>query len=187
QAWRGSEAAPLPPAASPALPASAVVRGLAAPLYAVAPPASAAEPTGPEGSPAATPTRRAPRSPAEALHAAFQWVTGGPTAGSPEPDPARGSSAPRAALAPSSTAHVADLRAPALAPTPRADRAPAPPGQSAPRALHIGSIEVEIQPPPDAARQLHPDAGSPGAPRAPAAASAPLARGFATPLGLRQG
>jgi hypothetical protein len=59
---------------------------------------------------------------------------------------------------------------------------PAPDRTPPPRTLHIGSIEVEIQTPRDGAdrdvRAQH---------SAPAAPAAPLARGFTTPLGLRQG
>jgi hypothetical protein len=51
------------------------------------------------------------------------------------------------------------------------------------RVLHIGSIEVAIQPPPAAA----PPPVEPAARRAAATPNAPLARGFFSSLGLRQG
>jgi hypothetical protein len=46
--------------------------------------------------------------------------------------------------------------------------------------LHIGSIEVQLQPP-AAPPMPHRE------PAAPTRSNAPLARGFTTPLGLRQG
>jgi hypothetical protein len=59
---------------------------------------------------------------------------------------------------------------------------PAPGRGPAPRTLHIGSIEVEIQAPRAGAdREARPQHSAPAAP------AAPLARGFTTPLGLRQG
>jgi hypothetical protein len=149
-------------------------------------------------------------SPAAALHAAFQWVSAQPVderspatprdASRPTPSP-RGEVRPversitgagasagagadagagiGAGVGPSADpgARTSPARRDALAPVvPAADRTPAP------RTLHIGSIEVEIQAPRDGAdRDPRPQ------PSAPVAPAAPLARGFTTPLGLRQG
>ncbi|HET7504600.1 MAG TPA: hypothetical protein VFK02_26440 [Kofleriaceae bacterium] len=186
--------APNPPraavaASAPPTPARGS-RGLAAPLRAVPHSTSGVAPAAGERagrSPAAAPAGRVAVSPAEALHAAFQWVTGGPPARAPAPA-APAADAPGAPVprGPGPSASIGGRAS--LAPAPLADRTPA--GASGPasarpasRALHIGSIEVEIQPPP--AAPLRPDA-VPGASPASAAPGAPLARGFTTPLGLRQ-
>jgi hypothetical protein len=125
-----------------------------------------------------------------ALAAAFQWVT------SPSKD------APRAATAPTPPA---ELRPPPPPAPPYALRAEAPPAERreappieppslsreprvaagavpTPRSIHIGAIEVQIHPAAPPPPRVQPSE----APR-PAAAPAPLARGFTSAIGLRQG
>jgi hypothetical protein len=104
-----------------------------------------------------------------ALQAAFAWVSAKPIAQAPvrEALPARPAPA-RAALA---------------APEP-----PRPPPREQ-RALHIGSIEVRIQPTASEAAApppVTPVTPAPQGSQAPASRPA-IARGFITPLGLRQG
>jgi hypothetical protein len=129
-------------------------------------------------------------SPAAALHAAFQWVSApaaerpsSTVASEPARDTSRVAPTPRAEHPPAerpvarASAHAPAARRDALAPV-----VPAPERKPAPRTLHIGSIEVEIQTPRDGV-----DRDARPAQSAPAPPAAPLARGFTTPLGLRQG
>lgn len=131
-------------------------------------------------------------SPAAALHAAFQWVSGAPAAErSPSTAPAPETARPASRTGPDARAELPPVERPVAsaggrAPANRRDAlapiVPAPDRQAALRTLHIGSIEVEIQTPRDAPdRDVRPS--QPG----PAAPAGPLARGFTTPLGLRQG
>jgi hypothetical protein len=144
--------------------------GLTQPLRVASPGARVDRPADPAaGRPADRPSDRpaasGPRlTPAAALHTALQWVTASASE--------RATSAAPSAVPPSVERAVAGPRAPM-------SRRDALPTEPAPRTLHIGSIEVEIQPPPvGIERDLRP---------APAAPAGSLARGFATPLGLRQG
>jgi hypothetical protein len=108
-----------------------------------------------------------PVSPTAALAAAVRWVAGSP-ASRPDGrgDPVIAAVAPMTRRSSTATGAV-----PAL------DHKPGL------RVLHIGSIEVAIQPPPAAA----PPPVEPAARRAAATPNAPLARGFFSSLGLRQG
>jgi hypothetical protein len=142
---------------------------------------------------------------ASALHAAFQWVT------SPDAAPPRAAAAtaepapllPRLALpalevvAPAPPALEAVAPAPRLAPSAaeRRDvpaqaralepvplpREPRAPEVQAPRSIHIGAIEVQIQP-----AAVPPRIQPREAPR-PAAAPLPLSREFMSTIGFRQG
>jgi hypothetical protein len=135
-------------------------------------------------------------SPAAALHAAFQWVSSPPAAerstsavaSEPARDTSRMAPTPRVEhpTAEHPTAERLIAGAGAHAAAARRDALPAVAAASerkpAPRTLHIGSIEVEIQTPRDGAdRDTRPVQSAPAPP------AAPLARGFTTPLGLRQG
>ena len=131
-------------------------------------------------SPAAGPV--SPRlSPAAALEAAFRWVSAGPAipAAREAIDVESHQLEPRGRAPARDARDAGEARRPLATPAPAAV-APVPVGKPAPRAIHIGSIQVAIQPPPDG--------GPPGPsrPGAAAAPSSPLSRGFATPLGLRQ-
>jgi hypothetical protein len=141
-------------------------------------------------SPAAVPPPSARLSPA-ALHAAFQWVSGSPAGerstapAAPDPAPPASRTGPVARAEPPTVERpVASVgeRAPANRRDALAPIVPPPERQAAPRTLHIGSIQVEIQTPRDA-----PDRDARPSQPGPAAPAGPLARGFTTPLGLRQG
>jgi hypothetical protein len=128
-----------------------------------------------------------PRAPAEpppslatALEAAFSWVSPKPReqAKPPEQAPPRELRAPSPPRAAEPARDLAAAAGPERAPLP-----PAPPRE--PRAIHIGSIDVRIQPPAAERAPLPPE--PPRSPSAPPAGPARLARGFTTPLGLRQG
>ena len=112
-------------------------------------------------------------SPSAALQAAFRWVSAAPAA---RPEAAPGTE-PRE-REPRSPVPRRDPSRPSAPPAPAAV-SPVPDGKPAARAIHIGSIQVAMQAPPDS---------GPPAPSRPGAAiaSTPLSRGFATPLGLRQ-
>jgi len=160
---------------------AAVSPGLSPAAAAVSPglsPAAAA--VSPGLSPAAGPV--SPRlSPAAALEAAFRWVSAGPAipAAREAIDVESHQLEPRGRAPARDARDAGEARRPLATPAPAAV-APVPVGKPAPRAIHIGSIQVAIQPPPDG--------GPPGPsrPGAAAAPSSPLSRGFATPLGLRQ-
>lgn len=181
-----------PPVMAPAAAARADDAGAAALRPVPAPPGSQhAAPNRSVGREQPVPS--APPSAAEALHAAFKWVS--------QPSPA---APPLLRDAPMADGDAADVRvveeaAPALPPmpvraapvaseppmrpTPAAAVSHHPADPAKPRVLHIGTIEVNIQPLPGprpiterAVRQA-PPAGQP----------ANLSRGFTTSLGLRQG
>ena len=150
----------------------------------------------------------APASVAPALRAAFDWVL--QPSFNIRRDPRRGDgvepvqAAPQSALpdvaVPSAEPTARAALPPAASPEPSASPAlwpPSPPPSALrsgpptalaheldpPRAIHIGSIEVRIETPP-----AFPPASAPvQAPPAPANPIGGLARGFTTPLGLRQG
>lgn len=106
----------------------------------------------------------------------------GPESGAAERIAMPGSPPPRARAAEPALAEVAhDPRRHARpAPPP----SPASPPNETPRTVHIGSIDIQIEP----ERKEKPPAPAQAIPPArPAAPPSVLARGFTTPLGLRQG
>ena len=124
---------------------------------------------------------------AQALHAALNWVSQ-PSVETPGDQP------PFASRDRSSTGLQSAIPRVALDPAdPKVGPAPAatahwPPRSVTPRTIHIGTIEVQIQPPPKEAAALPPPEQVRPIVRPAASASTPgLARGFTTPLGLRQG
>jgi hypothetical protein len=140
--------------------------------------------------PARGESRQAPAATAlaTALGAAMQWVS------TPQADAAP--PAPREATIVKTTTPT-----PPAAREPRLERGPAPTSEALPtrmpqttklgsppaRSIHIGSIDIQIvkpstAPPPSPAPRTE-RAAAAGAPSAP---TSPLARGFASPLGLRQ-
>jgi hypothetical protein len=184
----------------PAVAARAGVRDASA-FMAAMPPASA--PAQLERTPASPgPPKRAPMAPgapagrsivpdaaqpviAQALHAALAWVN--PPSAATRKDPLRTSSRNRIPAPPRPEMLEADpTGAPTAgvppdrpAPYPETSRSPRP---AEPRTIQIGTIEVRVQPP---LADIAPPA-QPARPASPAPASN-LARGFTTPLGLRQG
>ncbi|MFT3770708.1 MAG: hypothetical protein QM820_35230 [Minicystis sp.] len=159
-----------PPRAQPEAPRTA----------ALVPPRAAEKPAA--RAPVSTPVLDRRAGLAGALDTALRWVAS-PT------NKARGDSAspaevtPRlepAPVAPRARLDAPPLQPPAL-PAPRARGAAPPPS----RTIHIGSIDVQIQPPPRATPPEPPP--RPAARESPAAAPAPLARGFTSAIGLRQG
>ncbi len=184
----------------PAVPLRAGVRD-ASPSMAAMPPVSTPVPL--ESTPASPgPWKHAPTAPdvpsgrplvpdaaqpaiAQALHAALAWVN--PPAAATRKDPLLTPSRnripapprpemPEAAPTRAATAGVPPDRP---APHPEATRSPRP---AEPRTIQIGTIEVRVQPP---LADIAPPT-QPARPASPAPASN-LARGFTTPLGLRQG
>lgn len=186
---------------APAAPvASAVPAAPAAPVASAAPtaPVASAAPTPPAAAPrsvelrapARGEPRRAPAATAlaTALGAAMQWVSTPQTDTAP---PAPGQATvvkastptPPAAREPRLERSLAPAREALPTRTPQATKLGAPPARS----IHIGSIDVQIvkpaaAPPPSPAPRIERVAAA-GAPSAP---TSPLARGFASPLGLRQ-
>jgi hypothetical protein len=190
---RPHRAAP-PPAAliAPARPAaSAVPTAPNAPVASAAPTAPVATPRSAElRAPARGEPRRAPAATAlaTALGAAMQWVSA-PQADSAPPAPSQAPSvqastpSPPAAREPRAEPGPAPAREALPARMPQATKLGSPPARS----IHIGSIDVQIvklaaAPPPSPVPRTERAAAA----GAPSATTSPLARGFASPLGLRQ-
>jgi hypothetical protein len=136
--------------------------------------------------PAPVPRPAHPPSLAAALHAAFEWV------GQPPPtarrDPPRSDpgqpwpAAPRSAVPDTVTRPVDPVPRPASPLL--ADRRFPPASQA--RTLHIGSIEVRVEPPVPPPVPVPRDRPAPTVQTAPPTPPVGLARGFTTSLGLRQ-
>jgi hypothetical protein len=143
------------------------------------------------------PATKAPRfagSPlvAPALHAAFEWVVQ-PSAKArtdvlPIESREHSPVAPRSATpdTPVIPNISATLSPPARLPGPEVAARGSQPADH-PREIHIGSIEVRIEAPPPKVTPFPPQTPARTASSAPLASGRGLARGFTTPLGLRQG
>lgn len=174
---------------------------------AAAMPAPTQEPA-PQRAPRATRRQEAPADPLSvagaALQAAMQWI-GQPAPGDVPPPPA----APARAAPPAQTPALQRTQAaspvathentpigraePIAARLPAEQRArpalPQPPRTPSSRSIHIGTIEVHVEPPGSAAAPPLPirreERRAP--PAATGAPPAPLSRGFTSTIGLRQG
>lgn len=184
-------AAPVASAAPTALTAPVVSTGYTAP---VAPAARTAPGATANSIERPAPTRGEPRRApaatalATALGAAMQWVST-PQADAAPPAPRQATVVNASTPTPPATREHRQERGPASSnealPTrmPQATKLGSPPARS----IHIGSIDVQIvkptaAPPPSTVARTERVAGG----GAPGATISPLARGFASPLGLRQ-